>query len=192
VLHLPDLLLVITALGLPPVLGSGDGLLLLVENQLSTHEPLGLLLDFGLAGGGPLADAGLQLLEPAVLLRDALAQSDELALPLAELCLFELVLLGQLEPQLRDGLRHFGRRHAAARLRPELFRNQAHLERLPMVGEDFTADLLEAGFLPLDPLLPGVEPGAAILELALNRQLVLVELGALSGLFLRPGAAIVE
>jgi len=97
-----DLLFVAAAIGLPRLLRMAELFLLGVEDQFALDEGGGLRLDLGLAGGGPVAKAGAKLRQFAVLRGDPLAQLDKLFAPRLEASLFQAILLGKFEPELRN------------------------------------------------------------------------------------------
>jgi hypothetical protein len=185
-----DLLLVAAASG-GPVEGVAAVLfLLLVEGEFALDERGGLLFDLGLTSGGPLAQAAAQLMQLLMLLRDPLAQLQQLGAAGRETLLLQFVLFGELQSELRDRLGDFGGREAAGDLRPELFGQQSHLERLPMQGENLAANLLETGLLSLDPILSGLEPLPAVGHFIVGGLQAVFERLPLPRLVLGPGLAV--
>src|SRR5204863_599316 len=62
----------------------------------------------------------------------------------------------------------------AGDLRPELLGEKPHFDRLPVQPQGFVANLLQARFLALDPLLAGFESRAAVGEFGFDRGAELV------------------
>ena len=141
-----------------------------IERELALDQRGSLSLDLRVARGGPLAKPLAQLLQLAMLPGDSLAKVNQFIAPVVELLFFQLVLLGQLQSQLGNRLRDRRGSQIADDLRPKLLGQQAHLQRLAVQTQRFIANLIEPGFLALDPLLPRLQPFSSIGQLTFRRR----------------------